>query len=77
MRDRHIRRFARAMRSSHTSKSTEGVPDELATEAMACMVEQCCYVWFAHDDMRSAPVAVDEAVQTVTHAWHAAMFVDR
>jgi AcrR family transcriptional regulator len=77
MRDRHVRRFVRALRSSHVAKSVDGVPDELATEAMACMVEQCCYVWFAHDEMRSAPVDLDEAVQTVTHAWHSAMFADR
>jgi AcrR family transcriptional regulator len=77
MRDRHVRRFSRALRSAHAAKSVDGVPVELATEAMACMVEQCCYVWFAHDDMRSAPVDLDEAVRTVTHAWWSAMFADR
>jgi AcrR family transcriptional regulator len=75
MRDRHVRRFARAFRSSELAKRADGVPDELATEAMACMVEQCCYVWFAHDDMRIGSVDLDEAVRTVTYAWHAAMFV--
>jgi hypothetical protein len=52
----------------------DGVPDVLASEAMACMVEQCCYVWFAHADMRSAPVDLDDAVRTVTHGWYSAMF---
>jgi AcrR family transcriptional regulator len=77
MRDRHVRRFARALRSSHAAKSIDGVSPEIATEAMACMVEQCCYVWFAHDEMRDAPVDLDQAVQAVTHAWYAAMFVGR
>lgn len=76
MRDRHVRRFVRALRSSPAAKRIDGVPDELATEAMACMVEQCCYVWFAHEGMRSAPVDVDDAVRTVTHAWYSSLFVD-
>jgi hypothetical protein len=77
MRERHVRRFARALRSSQAAKVIDGVPDELATETMACMVEQCCYVWFAHDEMRATPVGIDQAVQAVTHAWYAAMFADR
>jgi AcrR family transcriptional regulator len=74
MRDRHIRRFARALRSSKAARRVDGVSDDMATEAMACMVEQCCYVWFAHAEMRSGTVDLDEAVRTVTHAWYSTMF---
>jgi hypothetical protein len=72
-----VRRFAKTHRGLYGEELVGGVSVEVAAEALACMVEQCCYVWFAHDEMRSAPVDLDEAVQTVTHAWHSAMFADR
>jgi hypothetical protein len=31
-------------------------------------------VWFAHAEMRSGTVDLDEAVRTVTHAWYSTMF---
>jgi AcrR family transcriptional regulator len=73
MRDRHIRRFAKALRATHGVSEIAAVPVELVTEAMACMVEQCCYVWFAHEDMRSQRVSIDDAVSAVSHAWYQAM----
>ncbi|NIB30714.1 hypothetical protein HBB16_01535 [Pseudonocardia sp. MCCB 268] len=40
----------------------------LAAEAMAaCMVEQAAYVWFAHEEMHSRPVSVDD-LQRGRHA---------
>jgi AcrR family transcriptional regulator len=77
MRQRHVKRFAGALSAIHEVETIDGVSVELASEALACMVEQCCYVWFAHEDMRSEPVDVDEAVRTVTHAWYAATFGGR
>jgi AcrR family transcriptional regulator len=77
MRQRHVERFANALRTIHDIEEIDGVPVELASEAMACMVEQCCYVWFAHDEMRSQPVEVEQAVRAVTHAWYAATFDQR
>jgi AcrR family transcriptional regulator len=70
MRQRHVSRFATALRAEGIY-AIDGVKVELVSEAMACMVEQCCYVWFAHAEMRDAPVSVDEAVDVVTNAWHA------
>lgn len=77
MRDRHVMRVADALRTTHGITEIDGVPVELASEAMACMVEQCCYVWFAQEPMRSKPVAVDDAVHAVSHAWYAATFGGR
>ncbi len=76
MRKRHVKRFARALRSLRGVDDIDGVSVDLLSEAMACMVEQCCYVWFAHDEMRREAVDVDEAVRTVTHAWYAATLGD-
>lgn len=70
MRRRHVTRFATALRADGIY-AIDGVRVELVSEAMACMVEQCCYVWFAHADMREEPVSVDEAVEVVTNAWYA------
>jgi AcrR family transcriptional regulator len=70
MRQRHVKRFAAVLRSEGV-ETIDGTPVELVSEAMACMVEQCCYVWFAHEDMRDSQVSIDEAVQTVTNAWYA------
>jgi AcrR family transcriptional regulator len=72
MRERHATRFARALRSMHGIDRVDGIDVDLLSEAMACMVEQCCYVWFAHDTMHRTAVEVDQAVRTVTHAWYAA-----
>lgn len=74
MRDRHVRRFTEALRTGHGIEEVGGVPAETVAEAMACMVEQSCYVWFAHDEMSAHPVSIDHAVTTVSHAWYAAFF---
>ncbi|HEV7564320.1 MAG TPA: TetR/AcrR family transcriptional regulator [Solirubrobacterales bacterium] len=71
MRQRHVKRFATAMRAEGVY-TIDGSGIELVAEAMACMVEQCCYVWFAHEDMRESPVSLEDAVRTVTNAWYGA-----
>jgi AcrR family transcriptional regulator len=73
MRKRHVERFTRAMRRTHHLEAVAGVSIETATEAVVCMVEQCCYVWFAQESL-GASVSVDEAVAITSHVWHAAMF---
>jgi AcrR family transcriptional regulator len=70
MRQRHVTRFATALRAEGIY-TIDGAKVELVSEAMACMVEQCCYVWLAHADMRDTPVSVEEAVEVVTNAWYA------
>jgi AcrR family transcriptional regulator len=73
MRDRHVKRFATAIRSEHHIQEIGGVSVETATEAVACMVEQCCYVWFAQETL-GANTSVDDAVAITSHIWHRAMF---
>lgn len=76
MRDRHVRRFVSAFRDVFDVDEVRGVSVELAAEAMTCMVEQCCYVWFAQEDSREPPTSIDDAVKITSEAWYAAMFSD-
>ncbi len=74
MRDRHVRRFAETLRREHGIEEIEGVAATTMTEAMACMVEQACFVWFAHEDMNERRVSVDEATAALSRAWYVAVF---
>lgn len=74
MRRRHVGRFMASVDGLKLGHAMTGVDPAVAAEAMACMVEQCCYVWFAHDDMNERPVSVDAAVKAMTNAWHATFF---
>lgn len=74
MRNRHVDRFADAVRTTHGNQMPEDLDVGLAAEAMACLVEQAAYVWFAHEDMRADLVSVDDASQTVTRAWYRMFF---
>jgi len=77
MRDRHVRRFASAYRRLFGDDDVNGVRIEVVTEALACMVEQCCYVWFAQERDNLRPVSIDEAVLITTQAWYAILFAWR
>jgi AcrR family transcriptional regulator len=77
MRDRHVRRFAKTHRGLYGEEPVGGTSVEVAAEALACMVEQCCYVWFAQEDESSTRVSVDEAVAITSHAWYASIFAGR
>jgi AcrR family transcriptional regulator len=74
MRARHVQRFATALRNVHAVKQIGGIAVETVTEAMTCMVEQCCYVWFAQEGMSDRKVSVDDAVAVTSAAWYAAVF---
>jgi AcrR family transcriptional regulator len=76
MRQRHVKRFAKAIKSVYSVSRVAGVPVEVATDAMACMVEQCAYVWFAHEDLNTRRIKARDAAQIVTHAWYATHFPD-
>jgi hypothetical protein len=73
MRARHVKRFCNAYRRAFGDTTLAGVSIEVATEAVVCMVEQCCYVWFAHEDL-SDGATVEEAIAINSHAWYAAIF---
>lgn len=76
MRDRHVKRFTNAFRNLYGKDEVRGVAVEIVTEAMACMVEQCCYVWFAQEDDCPNPPTVEEAIAVTTQAWYATMFTE-
>lgn len=72
MRTRHITRFVSVMRSSGALDL--GIDLQLATEAMACMVEQAAYVWFAQEQLHGGQVDPEEAALTVTRGWYRMFF---
>ena len=74
MRKRHVRRFVRTYRGLTGRSEVRGVAVETMTEALACMVEQCCYVWFALDEDFDESTSVDDAVRATSQAWFATMF---
>ncbi len=74
MRERHVRRFVAAFTDLTGRTEVRGVPIETMTEALACMVEQCCYVWFALDEDFHESKTVEDAVRATSEAWYAAMF---
>lgn len=74
MRDRHVRRFTAALSREHGIEEIGGVAAATVTEALACMVEQACYVWFAQEAMGERRVSIDEATAALSNAWFAAIF---
>lgn len=77
MRERHVRRFVEALSNEHGIDEIGGVAATTVVEAMACMVEQACYVWYAHETMNDRRVTIDDATAAVTNAWYAAIFAGR
>jgi AcrR family transcriptional regulator len=76
MRERHVKRFANTFRSLYGRNEVRGVSVDIVTEAMACMVEQCCYVWFAQEDDCPHPPSVEEAITVTTQTWYVTMFTE-
>jgi AcrR family transcriptional regulator len=76
MRDRHVARFTTAYEGLLQTEMVRGVSVRVAAEAMTCMVEQCCYVWFAQEDDCVTPTSVADAVTVTSQAWYATMFTD-
>lgn len=74
MRQRHIDRFASALKRHHGITLVNGVDATVATESAACMVEQAAYVWYSQEDRRESEISLDQAARTVTHAWYATFF---
>ncbi len=77
MRRRHVERFTAVMKSAYGSAKIGGVDVRTAADAMACMVEQCCYVWFAHAEISEHRTTVNQATKICTHAWYATFFDGR
>lgn len=77
MRRRHTERFAEALRTDHGITEVDGIDAGLAADAMACMVEQCAYVWYAHEDLSAATIPVETAGRLVTRTWFRTFFAPR
>lgn len=77
MRERHVKRFASTYRNLYGDHHVNGVSVEVATEAMACLTEQVCYVWFAQEKDNSRTTTVEEAATVTTQAWYAMLFAGR
>ena len=74
MRRRHNVRFVRACRRLHSITDVDGVDLSIAAEALACMVEQASYVWFAEEEKRENAVSVEDAARVVARAWYRMVF---
>lgn len=77
MRNRHIERFVGALARVHGIKEVAGVDAALAAEAVACMVEQSAYVWYAQQELHGSKVDLDDAARAVASSWYATFFGDR
>lgn len=74
MRNRHIDRFATVLRVKCGMDEVDGVDIRGVVEAVACMVEQSAYVWYAQEEMQATPIPLEHAAQIVTRIWHRAFF---
>ncbi|MEX1143187.1 MAG: TetR/AcrR family transcriptional regulator [Thermoleophilaceae bacterium] len=72
MRARHVERFLWVWQSA--GATLEEAEALLVTEALAAMVEESAYIWFAHGDADGREVDVDAAARAVTHIWRRAFF---
>lgn len=74
MRTRHVDRFLRAV--ERQQGVAEGPDRRLAAEAMACMVEQSAFVWFANEKLYGREVGRREAAEVVTRSWFRTFFLE-
>jgi len=77
MRDRHVKRFTAAYSALYGRGDVLGVPVEVATEAMSCMIEQSCFVWFAQENDCATKVSPQQAIEITSRAWYTTMFASR
>jgi AcrR family transcriptional regulator len=74
MRTRHIARFVHALKHAHGISDVDGVDIGVIVDAMASMVEQSAYCWFAQENLNEAPVSLETAAKAVTIIWYRAFF---
>lgn len=74
MRNRHVQRFTHALETVHGINKVNGLDNKPITEAMASMVEQSAYCWFALEEMNEKPITIEAAAKVVTKVWHNAFF---
>ena len=74
MREHHIDRFVHALEKHHAITEVNGISSRIITEAMASMVEQSAYCWYAQEELAGDPIPLEQATKTVTIIWHHAFF---
>ena len=74
MRARHVKRFVHSLKKYHGITEVNGVDATVVTEAMASMVEQSAYCWYAQDELYAEHLPLDVATKTVTIIWYQAFF---
>ena len=74
MRERHIERFVKALETHHNITEVDGVDVRSIIYAMASMVEQSAYCWYAQEELNPDVMPVDLAARTVTIIWYRAIF---
>ena len=74
MRNRHVERFVSLVRDKMGITHLDGIDVLGATEAMACMVEQAAYVWFAHEERQKRTMSLEEAAEITTRTWFRLFF---
>jgi AcrR family transcriptional regulator len=73
-RQRHVMRFVKAARAVHGKRRVDGIDMEVVVEAMACMVEQSAYLWWAQEQLAEHQVSLDDAARVVARVWYLSVF---
>ncbi len=73
MRERHVDRFVAVVRRLGVTE-IDGLDARTAAQAMASLVEQSAYTWFAHHALNDTEVGVEDAARLVTRAWYLMFF---
>lgn len=74
MRERHIKRVATALNRDHGISQINGMAARISLEALASMIEQSAYVWYAHPAVSAEVMPVNDAAKIVTDIWYSALF---
>jgi len=77
MRNRHVERFVHALRQAHGIEQVDGVAARTVTEALASLVEQSAYTWFAQEELNDGPIPVKTVAQVVSGIWYRTFFGDQ
>lgn len=73
MRERHVDRFVAVVGRLDVT-GIDGIDARPAAQAMASLVEQSAYTWFAHHALNDTAVDVDTAARIVTRSWYLTFF---
>jgi AcrR family transcriptional regulator len=75
MRKRHVDRFVAALSRHPGVAVMHGSDVTVMADAMACMVEECGYVWYAHESLGAQRVDVERAARVVARIWYQTFFL--